>query len=349
MPVPRSRVNFSGNFFHSTENECIHLKKNGFLSFHRTRSDFLETDFRFCLGEPDHKDTTMKTARTSKTARGRPRGSGAKDGAGSVQALDRALRLLEVLAGADGMTLTALAHASGLAASTVHRLLATLAAHGFVAVDEQDQTWTVGVEAFRVGQAFNRRFEVATMGRPVMRELMEATGETANIGIFEGGEVVFISQVESHEPIRAFFRAGERRHAHASGIGKALLAEMPRDRVDRIVRDKGLPRFTDATLTEPERLLTDLAAIRDRGWSLDDEERSRGMRCIAAPIFDENGEAIAGLSISGPSDRMERDRVDRLGPVVRRAADAITRAIGGRPPMRSGSAEMAFPRPSTPG
>lgn len=274
----------------------------------------------------------MKTARTTRAVRGRPRGSGAKAPAASVQALDRALRLLEVLAGADGMTLTVLAQASGLAASTVHRLLATLAAHGFAEVDEQEQTWMIGVEAFRVGQAFHRRFKVATMGRPVMRELMEATGETANIGIFEGGDVVFISQVESHEPIRAFFRAGERRHAHASGIGKALLAEMPRERVERLVRDKGLPRFTDATITEIERLFADLEAIRRRGWSLDDEERSRGMRCIAAPVFDENGEAIAGLSISGPSGRLEPDRVDRLGPLVRRAADTITRAIGGRPP-----------------
>ncbi len=277
----------------------------------------------------------MKTARPGKAMRGRPRGSGGGGGkapAASVQALDRALGLLELVAGADGMTLSALAQASGLPPSTVHRLLTTLAAHGFVESGEQDQTWTIGVEAFRVGQAFHRRFKVATMGRPMMRELMEATGETANIGIFEGGDVVFISQVESAEPIRAFFRAGERRHAHASGIGKALLAEMPRERVERLVRDKGLPRFTDATVTDAERLFADLDEIRRRGWSLDDEERSRGMRCIAAPIFDENGEAIAGLSISGPSGRLEPERIERLGPVVRRAADAVTRAIGGHRP-----------------
>ena len=271
------------------------------------------------------------TGGTIRAKRGRPRGSGGSP-VTSVQALDRALGLLELVAGADGMTLSALASASGLAASTVHRLLTTLAAHGFVESGEPDQTWTIGVEAFRVGQAFHRRFKVATMGRPIMRDLMEATGETANIGIFEGGDVVFISQVESTEPIRAFFRAGERRHAHASGIGKALLAQLPRERVDRLVRDAGLPRFTDATITEAERLHVELEAIRRRGWSLDDEERSRGMRCIAAPIFDENGEAIAGLSISGPSGRLEPERIERLGPVVRRAADRITRAIGGRPP-----------------
>lgn len=278
----------------------------------------------------------MKTARTTRATRGRPRGSGsggATEAPTSVQALDRALRLLEILAGSDGVSLTALARESGLAASTVHRLLATLAAHGFVAAAEEDQTWVIGVEAFRVGQAFQRRFKVAAIGRPVMRDLMEATGETANIGIFEGGDAVFISQVESQEPIRAFFRAGERRHAHASGIGKALLARMPRERVERLVRERGLPRFTDATITDVERLVADLDAIRRRGWALDDEERSRGMRCIAAAIFDENGEAIAGLSISGPSQRLEPDRIERLGPMVRRAADEITRSIGGRVPQ----------------
>lgn len=270
----------------------------------------------------------MSAIRTAKATRGRPRGAATP--ATSVQALDRALHLLDLLAQSDGITLSALAQASGLAASTVHRLLTTLAAHGHVAASEEDQTWVIGVEAFRVGQAFQRRFKAATMGRPVMRALMEATGETANIGIFEGGDVVFISQVESHEPIRAFFRAGERRSAHASGIGKALLAEMPRERVERLIRDKGLERFTDATLTDPAGLFADLDDIRRRGWSVDDEERSRGMRCIAAPIFDANGEAIAGLSISGPSQRLERERIERLGPMVRRAAAEITRAIGGR-------------------
>jgi IclR family acetate operon transcriptional repressor len=270
----------------------------------------------------------MKSPRQTRAPRGRPRGSGRTEVA-AVQSLDRALRLLEILAGSDGVSLTALARDADLPASTVHRLLTTLAAHGFVESTEADQTWSIGVEAFRVGQAFPRRFRVMTMGRPVMRDLMEASGETANLGLFEGGDVVFVAQVESQEPIRAFFRAGERRHAHASGIGKALLAEMPRERVERLIRDRGLTGFTDKTITDPARLFADLAEIRARGWSLDDEERSPGMRCIAAPVFDENGEAIAGLSISGPTQRMTPDRVAGLGPIVRRAAEDLTRAIGG--------------------
>jgi IclR family acetate operon transcriptional repressor len=160
---------------------------------------------------------------------------------------------------------------------------------------------------------------------------MAATGETANLAIADGGQVVFISQVETHEPIRAFFRPGTRGPIHASGIGKALLAYHAPEAVERIVRDQGLPAFTPQTITDPDRLLAELAAIRLRGWAVDDEERTEGMRCIAAPIFIEFREATAGVSISGPMVRMARAGDDR-GARVRAAADRITRAIGGTAP-----------------
>jgi len=268
--------------------------------------------------------------------RGRPKGSGrwTADSSGGVQALDRALRLCAVVAEADGLTLTQIAERTELPASTVHRLLATLATHGFVEANAADQTWAIGVEAFRVGQAFSRRMKPIAAARPVMRDLMEETGETANLGIFEGGDAVFVAQVESREPIRAFFRAGERRAAHASGIGKALLATQAPDRVRRWLRGRVLEGFTARTITSAEALLEDLATIRARGFSIDDEERSPGMRCIAAAVFDETGEAVAALSISGPSQRLDRDGLERLGPVVRAAADRVTDAIGGRVPER---------------
>lgn len=270
--------------------------------------------------------------------RGRPKGSGTKVGpaaggdGGAVQSLDRALRLVAAIAETDGASLTAIAERVGLPPSTAHRLLATLAAHGFVENDAEDRHWSIGVEAFRVGQAFMRRQTPAAAARPVMRDLMEATGETANVGLFEGGEVVFIEQVESREPIRAFFRSGERRAAHASGIGKALLATQTPDQVTRWLRGRTLESYTPATITTAERLIADLEAIRRRGWAVDDEERNLGMRCIAAAIYDEGGEAVAGLSISGPCQRIGPERLDALGPVVAAAAARVTRAIGGVEP-----------------
>ena len=270
-----------------------------------------------------------------KKLRGRPRSIKlVAEPAGSVQAIDRGLGVLAIIASADGLTLTDLAQRAGLAPSTAHRILASLEAHRFVFHDEERGLWLIGVGAFEVGTAFLRNRRLAGIGRVVMHDLMEATGETVNLGIEDGGEIVFITQIESHSALRAFFRAGSRAPIHASGVGKALLAQMPEARVREILYKRGLAKFTEHTLIAPADLFQELAAIAGRGWGVDDEERNLGMRCVAAAIFNEYGEAIAGVSVSGPTVRITSERVAELGPRVRRAAAEITASIGGHAPRR---------------
>lgn len=252
----------------------------------------------------------------------------------SVQALDRALGLLEILADNDGLSLTELAQRAEMAPSTAHRLLTTLQARRFVDLDREHTHWFIGVRAFQVGNGFVRNRKLITLGRVIMRALMEKCGETVNLGIVDEGEVVFVSQFESHAPMRAFFRPGRRGPIHASGIGKALMATWPKDIVLQIVQEKGLARFTDKTITKKQALLMQLGKIRKLGWSVDDEEHTLGMRCIAAPVYNDYGEAIAGISISGPTVRLPDKRVAELGPEVRAAADEITRSTGGDLPNR---------------
>ncbi len=266
-----------------------------------------------------------------KRSRGRPRAFNAAPEQTTIQALDRAVAILKVLAEGEGMSLTELAEAAGQAPATVYRVLSTFEGHGVVEFQPGTQLWFIGQEAFRIGSAFLGRTSLVEQARAVMHGLMAETGETANLAIADGGQVVFISQVETHEPIRAFFRPGTRGPIHASGIGKALLAYHSPEAVERIVREQGLAAFTERTITEPEALAVELAAIRARGWAVDDEERTEGMRCIAAPIFNEFREATAGVSISGPMVRMMRAG-PALGETVRAAADRITRAIGGTAP-----------------
>lgn len=265
-----------------------------------------------------------------KRTRGRPKAFNANPEQTTIQALDRAVSILKVLADREGMSLTELADASGQAPATVYRVLSTFEAHGVVEVDPATQLWFVGQEAFRIGSAFLGRTSLVEQARGVMHALMAETGETANLAIADGGQVVFISQVETHEPIRAFFRPGTRGPIHASGIGKALLAHLPAEAVDRIVREQGLAAFTAQTITNRTALDRALAEIRAAGFAVDDGERTEGMRCVAAPIFNEFREAIAGVSVSGPTVRMNRVSVEALGARVRAAADRITRAIGGR-------------------
>ena len=275
----------------------------------------------------------MTNELTLKRTRGRPRSADTSKSASTVQALDRGLLLLRTLANADQATLTDLSQLTGMVPSTVHRLLITLQGQGLVDFDEERQFWGIGVEAFRIGSAFVRRTNVVAAGRPIMQSLMEATNETANLGITDDGDVVFISQVETREAIRAFFQPGTRGHMHASGIGKALMAHMPEAGVERIVARKGLPSFTHRTITTPEGLRADLKKTRERGWSVDDEERNVGMRCLAAPIFNAFGEPVAGVSISGPTSRLVDTRIEEFGPAVAKAAADITAAIGGVAPV----------------
>ena len=174
-----------------------------------------------------------------------------------------------------------------------------------------------------------RRTKVVERARGPMDALMRCTGETANLGVESGDEVLFLSQVETHEAIRAFFPPGTKGPMHSSGIGKALLAFYPVERVRAIVARQGLVRFTQATLTDEAALLGNLARTRDRGFAVDDQERAEGMRCIAAPIFNAHGEPVAGVSVSGPAFRVGLSDADRIGAMVRATADQVTMATGG--------------------
>lgn len=261
--------------------------------------------------------------------RGRPKSPFADSGGATIQALERGLVVLKTLARENGQTLSELSLRIGLPVSTLHRVLQTLEAHRFVRFDEPSQTWNVGVEAFRTGSRFLRQTNLLESGREAMRQLMEETGETANMAIRDRTEVVFIAQVETHQPIRAFFRPGSRGALHASGIGKALLAAMPRPEAERLLGRTGLERFTAKTLDSTETLFADLRATAERGWAVDDEERYIGMRCVAATIYDSLGEPVAGISVSGPTARLDAAAMASLGPLVLRAARTVSESIGG--------------------
>ncbi|WP_274426479.1 HTH-type transcriptional regulator BhcR [Chelativorans sp. YIM 93263] len=265
-------------------------------------------------------------------ARGRPRSFHNTAENTLIQSLDRAMDVLKVVADANGLSLTEIAQASGQAASTAYRILITLEKHGIVQFDEPAQLWHVGLEAFRIGSSFLGRTRIVEQSRPVMQRIMTATGETANLAIIDQGEVIFVSQVETHEPIRAFFRPGTRGPVHASGIGKALLAFLPQPQIEALLMRAPLDAFTKKTIVLPSALIAEIETIRARGWSIDDEEGTLGMRCIAAPIFNQLGEAVAGVSLSGPAFRVTPERDAEYGALVRSAAEEITAAIGGTAP-----------------
>lgn len=274
----------------------------------------------------------MKMAETGRKSRGRPKAWDDKTAQNTVKSLDRALAVLIGLGEMQGGTLSQIASHLHQSPATVYRMLTTFQARGFVDFDPQTQVWAIGAAAFLTGSHFLRRTSLVERARPIMRDLMEATGETANLGVERDGQVLFLGQVETHATIRAFFPPGTVSAMHASGIGKALLAAMDDGRQRRILAAGKLERFTPQTLTDPEAIIGDLQATRLRGYAIDGEERNIGMRCIAAPVHDALGEVVAGISVSGPTSRISLDKLDQLAVPVMAAAARLTAAIGGAPP-----------------
>ena len=270
------------------------------------------------------------TTATSRRARGRPRDWRDKTSQNTIKSLDRAMEVFEFLSNNQGKALSDLASETRQSPATVYRILVTLEGRGLVEFDPIEQVWHVGSQAFVIGARFLRRTSLVERARPVLRKLMEDTGETANLGIEKEGNVLFVSQVETHASIRAFFPPGSLSPMHASGIGKALLAEMDNSRLTRYLANHTLEAFTPHTITNPARLRKDLTKVQNRGFSVDGEEKNLGMRCIAAPVFDVNGEAVAGISVSGPVSRVGLGDIETLSASVLDAARQLSRAIGGQ-------------------
>jgi IclR family acetate operon transcriptional repressor len=262
--------------------------------------------------------------------RGRPPGNGARVGEGRNQSLTRALTVLERLAESPGgVNLTHLSQQLGIPPATVHRLLSTFEELDYVEHDADQGLWHIGLKAFTVGNAFLNRRDFVSSARPYMEALVDRCGETVNLGVIDDGEVVFVSQVESREVMRMIVRLGSRSPIHASGVGKALLASLSEARIGRILERRGLPRFTEKSIDSPAALHEELERIRRQGYALDDEEQAVGLRCVASAIYDQNGQALAAISLSGPKARIVDDRLVELGRAVRQTADEITQVLGG--------------------
>ena len=271
----------------------------------------------------------MAAEEVAKRPRGRPRKDPSEKEGSTVLALERGLQILSILAREGRASLTEIAMRAGMPPSTAHRLMMTLQHHRYADHYEGTQDWMIGVEAFRIGAGFLNRINVIEAAQPTMQRLVTETGETANLAIADAGDVIFVSQVETSNPIRAFFRLGTRSRMHASAVGKALLAQVTQEEVEALLQKKGLPEFTANTITSPDRLFAELESIRKQGWSFDDEERYAGMRCVAAPVLDIRRKAIAAISVSGPSARFTDRKVADFSATIRRSAADLTSAIGG--------------------
>lgn len=259
-----------------------------------------------------------------------------RTGGDQVQSLIRALGLLNRIAESsdDGATLTDLAQQVGLPASTAHRLLTTLEQERYVRFNNEGRLWTVGVQAFVVGCTFTKTRSLANVARPHMRLLMEDGGETVNLAVEDEGEAVYLSQVECRQMMRVFARPGTRVPLHCSAVGKAILSAASDKKLSKILHQRGMPRLTVKTILSPSALRADLERARNCGYAVDDEEHAIGLRCVAAPVYDETGDVVAAISASGPMARIGDERMAQLGALVLEASRAISADMGASPSRR---------------
>jgi IclR family acetate operon transcriptional repressor len=163
---------------------------------------------------------------------------------------------------------------------------------------------------------------------------MEEGGETVNLAVQDDGMAVYLAQVECRQMMRAFARPGSRVPLHCSAVGKAILSAVPDKTLSKTLHQRGMPRLTVKTITSPSALRADLERARMAGHAIDDEEHAIGLRCIAAPVFDETGDVVAAVSASGPMARITDERVAPLGALVLEAARAISFDMGANKPRK---------------
>lgn len=248
-----------------------------------------------------------------------------------VRALERALAILDAFSLAEpSLSLTDLAARVQLAKSTTTRLLAVLEARGYLERSPDTERYQIGVRAFELGSIYIQTTSIETEAQPVLRQLARECQQTANLGILNGLAVVHIAIVPPDRPIRFYTTVGQRDSAHCTGLGKALLAALDPERLAELVAEHGLPRRTARTITTMEELRGAVARVCEQGFALDDEESFEGLKCVAAPIWDDKNRAVAAVSVSGPAAEFNNEALPRYSEAVLRAAETISARLGHR-------------------
>jgi DNA-binding IclR family transcriptional regulator len=248
-----------------------------------------------------------------------------------VQVIDRALAIIDALAaGQADASVGDLAEALKLHKSTVHRLLMILSHHRLVERDEQTGRYHLGLRLFELGTAAIARFNIRERARRHLVKLLYEVDETVHLCVLDAGEVLYLDKIESTRSIRMACSTGRRNPAHCTSVGKAMLAHLPEPEIDEILARHGMLRKTSKTITTPAELKADLRTIRERGYSIDDEEVEEGVRCVGAAVLGHNGRPLAAISVSAPSFRVTMEKVPMVAVALCRAARTLSEESGYR-------------------
>ncbi len=241
----------------------------------------------------------------------------------------KALSILRVLAEEkEALGLVDLANKLGLNRSTAYRLVLALTEDGFVKQDPATQKYSLGLKIVELAGDILNKMEIREVARPFLEELMELSGETVHLGILDKGQIVFIDKIDGPEVVRFFTHLGKRFPAYVTSIGKAILAYLPKEDMENVLKLQSFQAHTPNTIVNKQVFRDHLNLIRSKGYAIDHEENRLTVCCIGSPIFDAANKVVAAISISGPSFRLNLKRMKELSKPLKLTALKISKSLG---------------------
>lgn len=228
-----------------------------------------------------------------------------KQAKNGVKSIEKTLQVLNTLMELNGAGTTQIASELDMPKSTVHNYLSTLVQEELIV--KKGSSYRIGIQFLELGAYARQQFKISEIAKPEINKLARSTGELANLMIEEHGKGSYLHRKRGDNAVRVEAHVGTRVPLHSTGLGKTILAHLSEERREQILGDGSLKEYTKNTITDKERLVTELKKIQERGYAFDDEERLPGLRCVAAPILSTNERILGAVSVSGPSNRMQKE------------------------------------------
>lgn len=247
----------------------------------------------------------------------------------TTTSVERALSILECVAATSaGLTNSEISRRIDIPKSSASYILRTLEHRGYLRRDEENGRYRIGLKVLGLGHGALAGLDLRRVAEPVLSDLVARTALTAHLAILENRRAVYVARAENPGFIRINTWVGRDLPVHSTSVGKVLIAYLPSERLDETLERDGLAAKTPKTITSRERLLDELANIRQRGYAVDDEENNLGVRCVAAPVFGRGDQIQAALGASGPTSEVTPEAIPGLADAVKRAAASLSQQIG---------------------
>jgi IclR family KDG regulon transcriptional repressor len=248
-----------------------------------------------------------------------------------INSIIRASNILKCLSGGKShFKMSELARHVGLDRSTTYRILLSLERTGFVEKDEKAGTYSLGLAAFEIGNAYLSQMDLIQVSKPIMTDLAQKVQETVHLAVLSDTEIVYVDKCDSPRTLGVMSKIGQRGPVYCTALGKTLLAFQPEDEQSRIIREIRLIPLTPRTITSRQKLVQELRGIRKQGYALDRREIEEDVECIGAPIRNHIGDVIAAISISGPRRKIHTPDEKHFVSLVMETAAFISSKMGYR-------------------